>query len=197
MTAPAKRKWFDFLRGWLRDRAREALQRALRRLGHATVMAGTLEFVCTNPDGSVAWRAPAVLNGDTYPGLNDMLSVYFNSGTQKTEWFCGLIDSSGFSTLSANDTIASHAGWSESTAYDEATRQQLTFGSPSTGVIAASAVTFTSSGTVTIKGAFFVSNGTKGGATGTLFCTANLDSEQALTVGQTLAITFRKTLTPS
>jgi hypothetical protein len=191
------KKWIERLRARLKNWLRRGLRLALKKLGHTTFMVGTAYLTVHNPDGSLAWTREVAVNGDTYAGLNDMLSVYFASGTQKTTWYCGLINSSGFSTLSVNDTIASHAGWAELTGYDEATRRTLTFGSPASGVISASVATFTMSGTVAIKGAFFVSDSTKSGATGVMFCTDEFDNEQNLTVGQTLSVTFVKTATPT
>lgn len=174
------------------------LARILRKLlglAHVTTLVGTLTFVARNADGSVAWTEDVVMNGDTTAGLNDMLSVYFNSGSQKTAWYSGLINNSGFSALSASDTISSHAGWSEYTGYSESVRQTWTPNSPSAGVMTGSSMVFTFTESVTMKGAFIVSNNTKGGTTGTLFATGAFSSTQAMSNGQTLTITYTKTLT--
>jgi hypothetical protein len=158
---------------------------------------GWFDFVCRNPDGSVAWEERVVLNGTTTVGLNSILSVYFNSGTQITTWYAGLIDSSGFSSLGAGDTIASHSGWAESTAYSESTRRTWTPGSPAGGVVTGSVAVFTMNATATIKGGFLVSENTKGGTSGTLWCTAAFGSTQSLVSGQTLTITYTCTATGS
>jgi len=110
--------------------------------------------------------------------LNDLLEVYFKSGTAKPSWFLGLIDDANFDELAAGDSMGSHAGWQEFTAYDEAARQAWTPGTVSGGNInnpAPAVVTITTGGT--LKGAFLVSNSTKGGSTGVLWCHGEWDSD--------------------
>ncbi len=94
---------------------------------------GYFDFVCKNPDGSVAWEERGVPNGTTTGGLNSILGVYFNSGTQLTSWYAGLIDNAGFSSLNAGDTMASHANWTENEDYAESTRRAWSPGSASGG----------------------------------------------------------------
>ncbi len=131
-------------------------------------------------------------------GLTSVLSVYFNSGTQITTWYMGLINNSGFATIAAGDTSASHAGWSESTDYGEAVRQTIAFAAASAGAIASSAsCSFTMNATVTIKGAFVISNSTKGGTTGTLFAAASFTNTQAMTSGQVLKVDYSCSATSS
>lgn len=123
--------------------------------------------------------------------LTDVLSVYLGSGVQKTSWFIGLIDNASFSALAASDTSAAHSGWAESSAYSESVRQTISFGSAAGGLIASSAsLSFTANATVTIKGAFVISNSTKGGSTGLLFATGAFDSTQSLVSGQILKIDY-------
>src|SRR5262245_19022938 len=95
---------------------------------------GYFEVECYNPDGSLAWK-DRFSNGIVNGALNDILSVYLAGGTQKTTWYLGLINNSGFSALAAADTISSHDGWSESTDYTESVRQTWTPGAPASGVI--------------------------------------------------------------
>lgn len=54
-------------------------------------------------------------------GLNDLLDVTLSGATQDTTWFIGL--QSATPTNAAADTLASHGGWTEVTAYDETNRQ--------------------------------------------------------------------------
>lgn len=134
-------------------------------------------------------------NADTNAGLNSMLDVYFNSGTQITTWYLGLIDNTGFTSVAASDTMSSHTGWSESTAYSESVRQTWTSGAASgQAVTNAATVNFTANATVTVKGIFITSSNTKGGTTGTLFATAT-GSAQSFTSGQVMKMTYTKTLT--
>lgn len=158
---------------------------------------GEFYVQCLNADGSLAW-SETFANGATNAGLNDILSVYFGAGTQKTTWYIGLIDNAGFSALAAADTISSHTGWTESTAYGEATRPQWSPAAVSSQSITNSTATaFTMNATVTIKGAFLVSNSTKGGTTGQLWATGSFSSAQALVNGQVLRVTYTSTISGS
>src|SRR4029077_17717065 len=94
--------------------------------------AGYFDIECHNPDGSLAWRE-RLYNGATTPGLNDILDVYFSSGTQKTTWYFGLIHNAGVTGLNSADPASSHGGWSESSAYSEGTRPAWTAAAASGG----------------------------------------------------------------
>lgn len=152
---------------------------------------GTWTFTCENPDGSIAWTE-TVHNSVVNQGLNDILSVYFVSGTQKTTWYIGLVDAPSFANFNAGDTAASHAGWTESVAYSEGVRQTWGAGAPSSQSITnASSANFTCNANGTqIKGAFLISNNTKGGNTGTLWSEGAFASIQTLQSGQVLHVTY-------
>jgi hypothetical protein len=132
-----------------------------------------------------------VNNGIVDVGMNSLLDVGFNAGTQITTWYIGLIDNSGFTALAAGDTMASHTGWTESSDYDEATRPEWTTGSPSARAITnATTVDFTINATKTIKGIFITSNSTKGGTTGTLWSTAAFGSTVPVVDNDVLKVTY-------
>lgn len=156
---------------------------------------GKFYLECYNPDGSLAWKEEFP-NGTTTAGLNSIESVYFAAGSQITTWYLGLIDNAGFSSLNASDTMGSHGGWAESTAYSESVRQTWSPGAASGGVITnGTAASFTMNATATIKGAFLTSSNTKGGTTGTLWATGAFDSNQAVVSGQVLKVTYTCTAT--
>lgn len=98
-------------------------------------------------------------------GLDDLLGVTLSATTQDTTWFIGLTD--GTPTVAAADTLASHAGWVEVTAYDEVNRVAWVDGGESAQSISNSAspadFTINVNGT-TIGGAFLagVNTGTAG-----------------------------------
>lgn len=69
--------------------------------------------------GGLRWRE-AWENIVVNQGLNDLLDVTLSGATQDTTWFVGLL--SATPTVAAGDTLASHAGWTEVSAYDESTR---------------------------------------------------------------------------
>lgn len=114
---------------------------------------------------------PVIDNLVTTVGMNDNLDNYLAGSSYTAAFYLGLIDSSGYSGVAAGDTAASHAGWTENTAYDEATREAISWSSASSGSKASSADAEFSINTnsQTIKGAFLITNSTKGGSTGILF----------------------------
>lgn len=159
-----------------------------------TKIKGVFHCKVYNPDGTLD-REFDLENGDTNAGLNNLLDVYFNGASQTTAWYLGLIDNAGYSSVSAADTMASHGGWVESTAYNEANRPQWTSGAASGGLVTnASSVNFTINGTVSIKGVFVTTSNAKGGTAGTLFATAT-GSVQTFTSGQVFKVTYTKQLT--
>lgn len=149
-----------------------------------------------NADGSFNRREKLTLrfwNGITTAGINNLFNVYFGATSKASAWYLGLIASSGYSALSAADTISSHAGWTEETSnYSQTNRPTWTPASASGGSVSnSSSVDFTITGSVTVKGIFVVNENTKGGTTGTLWATALFTSgDQALVIGQTLKVTY-------
>lgn len=124
---------------------------------------------CVDARGRVKWREE-FWNTVVTVGKNDLLDKYFAGSTYTAAWYLGLISNSGYSAIAAGDTMASHAGWTESTAYSNANRVTLAFSAASGGSKAtSSAASFNVNGTDTIKGAFVTSNNTKGGTTGILY----------------------------
>lgn len=130
-------------------------------------------------------------------GLNDALDKHLKGSSYTAAWYVGI--TAGSPSFAAADTMSSHGGWTEITAYDEANRPTLTLGTVSAGSVdnSASKATYTvSSNGTTIGGMFVVANSTKGGTTGTLygggaFSAGNktLDDNDVLNVTVTLTTT--------
>lgn len=130
-------------------------------------------------------------NGITDVGMNALLDIMFHGTSQITAWYLGLVDNAGFSAFAAGDTMASHGGWTESTAYSNANRPDWTEGAASSRSITnSSTVDFTINATATIKGIFVTSNNTKGGTTGTLWSTAAFGANVSVANGDTLKVTY-------
>ena len=121
-------------------------------------------------DGRRVWRE-AFHNLVTTVGKNKLLDAMFKTGEGANAWYVALVDNASFSAYAAADTMGSHAGWIESVAYNEATRQAYVASTPASSSTnnTASRAIFTMNATKTIRGAFLTDSSTKSGTTGTLY----------------------------
>jgi len=157
---------------------------------------GMFTVQCFDKDGVLKWEATKnnlVVN----VGLKDMNDKYFSGSAYTAAWYIGLYGAGASNNPAAGDTMSSHAGWVEVTAYSQATRPAATFGAATTAdpsVISnsASVAVFTINGTTTVGGAFLTSNSTKGGTTGTLFSASDFTSpgDRSVVSGDTLNILY-------
>lgn len=124
------------------------------------------------------WRKGSLLSVKQGPNLVvnvgklKILDVMFQSSSQIAtgSWYMGLIINTSYTGIDATDTMGSHAGWLESSGYDEATRPLWGQGAAASQVTTnASPVVFSMNTGATIKGVFITSQNTKGGSTGTLW----------------------------
>lgn len=124
-------------------------------------------------------------------GLNALLDIMFHGSTQITTWYVGLFE--GNYTPVAGVTAATiTANSTECTAYDEATRVAYDEAAAASQSItnSASKATFTFNATKTIYGAFLVSNSTKSGTSGTLFCATRFATSKAVVDDDQLLVTY-------
>lgn len=139
----------------------------------------------------VVIAAFSVPNGITDVGLNHILNTEFDAGTPVTTWYIGIVDNASFSAFAAGDTMGSHAGWIEMTAYTEAVRQTWGAGAASARSITnAVQATFSINATKTLKGVFITSDSTKSGTTGTLWSTAAFASTVGVISGDSVKVTY-------
>ena len=151
---------------------------------------GRYDVKCLDADGNLKWE-DSIENIVVTVGKANLLNVYLASGTQTTTWYLGLVDGASTPTYVVGDTMSSHAGWTESTAYSNAARPQAVFGTPTaTSSISSSATTFTINATATIAGAFLVTNSTKSGTTGTLYSAGSFAASRAVISGDSLLVTY-------
>ena len=155
-------------------------------------------FEARDPSGNVKW-VEEVHNIIVNAGLDDILDKYYKGSTYTAAFYVGLTD--GTPTVAGADTMASHAGWTEVTAYDEAVRHTLTLGSVSAQSVdnTASKAEFTiSADTTTVGGGFITTVSTKGGSTGTLVGAAAFTAaDKSLDDGDTLTVTVTLTASAS
>lgn len=128
-------------------------------VAEAVILKGTFTAECYGADGQLKWRDVAH-NTVVTVGKNQMLDAALaGSAYTVTGPFMGLISSVSFSAISAADTMASHAGWTEAGVTNaptySGTRKTAAWSAASAGAKAlSSALSFAITGTGTIKGAF-------------------------------------------
>jgi hypothetical protein len=157
---------------------------------------GVFTVECHDAQGNLKWVAEKhnlVVN----VGLQDMLTKYFTGSSYTAAWYVGIYGEGALNTPAAGDTMASHAGWTEVTAYSQATRPAAVFGTattanPSVITNATAPATFSINGTTVVGGAFLTSDNTKGGTTGVLFSAADFQApgDRSVVSGDTLTVTY-------
>jgi hypothetical protein len=157
---------------------------------------GVFHVQCHDAQGNLKWEVEEhnlVVN----VGLQDMNTKYFTGSSYTATWYLGLYGASGTNNPAATDTMSSHAGWTEVTAYSQATRPQAVFGTATTAdpsVISnsGSPAVYTINGTTTVGGAFLTSDNTKSGTTGTLFSAVDFSApgDRAVVSGDTITVSY-------
>lgn len=157
---------------------------------------GVFTVQCHDAEGNLKWEA-SKQNLVVNVGLQDMNTKYFLGSSYTATWYLGLYGAAASNSPAAGDTMASHAGWTEVTAYSQATRPACTFGTattadPSVITNSLSAAAFSINGTTTVGGAFLTSDNTKGGTTGVLFSAADFAApgDRSVVSGDTISVTY-------
>lgn len=154
------------------------------------------EIECRDKNGNLKW-VEKFTNLVTTEGLNDSLDKHLKGSNYSAAWYLGLTGASP--VFAAGNTMASHAGWTEVTAYSELSRPALSFGSASGGSVnnsANKAVYTVNADNTQIGGAFIVSNAAKSGTSGVLYGGgAFAGGNKTLSNGDTLSVTVTCTAT--
>jgi len=155
---------------------------------------GVFTVTCHGSDGQLKW-SDSFHNLVVNEGLQDMNSKYFKGSGYTAAWYLGLVTGPGSgTTFAAGNTLASHAGWTENTAYT-GNRKAVTFGTATTAdpsVIdnsaAPSSFTINANAQV-IAGAFLCS--VASGTSGVLFSAGDFTGgDKTVDSGDTLAVTY-------
>lgn len=166
--------------------------------GFGTNRSTRYDIECYGADGKLKW-SDYFYNIVVNTGLDDSLDKQFKASSYTASWYVGLTD--GTPTVAAADTMSSHAGWVEVTAYDESVRQTLTLGTVASQSVdnSASKATFTiSTNSTTVGGCFVTTSSTKSGTTGTLYgAGAFTAGDKSLDDGDTLNVTVTLTAAAS
>jgi hypothetical protein len=128
----------------------------------------------------------------TTVGKNNILDNHLSGSAYTATWFIGLLSATGFTGVAAADTMASHAGWTESVAYSNAARPTAAWSAAAAGSkTLSSGAVFNINATDTIKGCFLNSVATKSGTTGTLYSAGLFTGgDQPVVNGNTLTVTY-------
>lgn len=132
-------------------------------------------------------------------GKIDMLDKYWAASAYTAAFYMGLLNTGA--AFNAADTMASHAGWTEVTAYVAATRVAVAWnaasasgggaGSAGIGSKVSTATSFSINAGVTIAGCFMTTISTKSGTTGTLISAGAFTGGDRIAVnGDTLNVTY-------
>jgi hypothetical protein len=157
---------------------------------------GYFTVQCFGEDGQLKWEERnhnLVMNA----GLKDMNDKYFLGSGYTATWYIGVYGAAASNNPAAGDTMPSHAGWVEVTAYSQATRPQAVFAAASTAdpsviTTSASPAVFSINGSTVVGGAFLTSNNTKGGGTGVLFSASDFAApgDRSVVSGDTINISY-------
>ena len=186
------------------DKVSGAIER-FSGFGEGAAGGGTFIFEARDKDGNIKWTAEAK-NLTTNQGRQDMNAKYFLGSSYTAAWFIGLVNNTPTPSYAVADTMASHAGWVETTDYSGTDRATATFGTATTAdpsVISNSVAsggtvaTFGITGTVTIDGAFLTATQDNSTNTGVLFSVAAFESpgDRSVVAGDTLNVTYQFSLT--
>jgi hypothetical protein len=161
---------------------------------------GVFAVQCFDKDGGLKWEARTP-NLVVNVGLKEMNQQFFTGANYTAGWFLGLYGAAVDNNPAAGDTMASHAGWVEVTAYTEATRPACSFGTATTAnpsVIGnvGSAAVFTINGNAVVGGAFLTTGSAKGGSAGVLFSAADFQApgDRSVVSGDVINLTYQFSL---
>ena len=151
---------------------------------------GHYNVQCLDSDGQVKW-IDTIENLVVTVGKNDLLDKYFAGSAYTAAWYMGLVDGASTPTYAAGDTLASHAGWTESTAYSGSNRATVAWNAASAGSKASTATSFSINATATIAGALLTVTQVRATTTGVLYSAGSFSGgNRSVASGDTLNVTY-------
>jgi len=151
---------------------------------------GNYNVQCLDSDGQVKWT-DTIENLVVTVGKNDLLDKYFAGSAYTAAWYMGLVDGASSPTYAAGDTLASHAGWTESTAYSGTNRATVAWNAASAASKASTATSFSINATATIAGALLTVTQVRATTTGVLYSAGSFSGgNRSVANGDTLNVTY-------
>jgi hypothetical protein len=164
--------------------------------GEKVAAGGVFTVQCIGADGQIKWEE-SLKNLVVNQGLQDMNTQYFKGSGYTATWYIGLYGSGATNDPTANDTAASHPGFTEVVPYSNATRPAATFGTattadPSVITNVSSPAVFSINATATVGGAFLISDNTKSGTAGVLFSASDFAApgDRSVSTGDTINVSY-------
>ena len=161
---------------------------------------GVFTVTCHAPDGQFKW-SDTFHNLVVNEGLQDMNSKYFEASSYTAAWYLGLVTGPGSgTTYAAGNTLASHSGWTENTAYTGNRKAVVwnaaspTLADPSVASNSDAPSSFVmNANSQVIAGAFLCSVAT--GTSGILFSAGDFSGgDKTVDSGDTLNVTYQFSL---
>lgn len=154
------------------------------------LVGGYFEFWDYKADGSLRWYEKTH-NVYVTEGITYILTTIFKNGTRADPLYVGL---NATNTPAAGWTMTNNGStWNESVVYSNATRQEFTDGTITTGTLSntGNEASFSINAGGTVYGAFLTTDSTKAGTTGSLVCSCNFtEGSRVLVSGDTLKVRY-------
>lgn len=151
---------------------------------------GTYQVECIGSDGQIKW-VDTIENLVVTVGKNDLLDKYFAGSAYTAAWYMGLVDGASTPTYAAGDTLASHAGWTESTAYTGSNRITVAWNAAASGSKESTSTAFSINATATIAGALLTVTQVRATTTGVLYSAGSFTGgNRSVANGDTLNVTY-------
>jgi hypothetical protein len=151
---------------------------------------GHYNVQCLDADGQVKWT-DTIENLVVTVGKNDLLDKYFAGSAYTAAWYMGLVDGASTPTYAAGDTLASHAGWTESTAYSGTNRATVAWNAAASSSKASTATSFSINATATIAGALLTVTQVRATTSGVLYSAGSFSGgNRSVANGDTLNVTY-------
>lgn len=175
------------------------------------IAAAVTQAKAKHPEANAFGTYYEVLNGELVgvhcnmlpaQGLTDCMGTWLGSTAKKGGWYVGLYanainPASGWTAANVAGTAGEITSNTEG--YTEATRPQFTPNAAAAGVIdnvgQEAAFSIVSAGTVTVEGAFLISDNARGGTAGVLASAARYPAPRQLQDGDNYKVGYRVTMT--
>lgn len=140
---------------------------------------------CYDRDGRKKWE-DEFRNTVMILGKNYLLNNNFQLGTYTQAWYGGIM---GTGTVGNTDSMGTHSGWTETTAYTGTNRPAYNPAAAVGGTSTVAALSYSMNGTYTVGGMFITTNQPVSGTVGTMYSAGFIATPRTGASGDTINIT--------